>query len=150
MIEFAGRVVAKEHGSYIYIIKKGPYLYIGETQRNPIQRWNEHLQENGSFQSALRSRDEDYLLKNVGVEFFAYRCSRIESEAMPVETRRVTQLVEHELHVKFICRGKGAFELISNTLRTAPTGSKYNWVSDLVNQIYEEFWERAKKELSCD
>lgn len=143
MIEFVGRLIAREKGPFIYVIRKGPYLYIGETQRNPILRWGEHLRIEGSFQKALQSRDEEFLLKDVEMEFFAYRCTRIENEVLAVEKRKITQIVEHELHVKFVCRGKNTFELISDTTKTAPTGSRYKWINEIVDEIYDEFHTKA-------
>lgn len=139
MIEFAGSIVAREQAPYIYLIRKGSYLYIGETQRNPIQRWSEHLQENGSFQKALRNRDEEASQFNNETEFYAYRCCRIETEVRPIEKRKVTQAIEHQLHIKFVCKGGASLELISDTKRTAPTSCQYRWVNEVVDSIFEEF-----------
>jgi hypothetical protein len=136
MIELSGHVITKDNAPYIYLIRKGPYIFIGETQRNPVLIWGEHLLENGSFLNALRRRNEDFFSENVETEFYAYRCCRIETEVRAVEKRRVTQAIEHQLHVRFICNGA---DLISDTTRTAPTDCRYQWVREVVDQIYREF-----------
>ena len=139
MIKFAGHVVVKEQAPYIYLIRKGPYLYIGETQRSPILRWAEHLHENGSFRRALLNRDAETLSNDAETAFFAFKCCRIETDTKPVEKRRVTQFVEHLLHIRIVCSGKCPLEIISDTTKTAPTDCKYEWVNELVDQIYLEF-----------
>lgn len=142
MIELAGRVVTRDRSPYIYFIRRAGYLYIGETQRSPVSRWCEHIAQEGSFLRALRRIDEDISAADLETEFYGYRCTKIESELQPVETKRATQRVEHELHCRVICDGflaRASLTLISDTVRTAPTGCAYPWLPALVDEIYSEF-----------
>jgi hypothetical protein len=146
MSERAGRILTKRYSPHIYFIRKDRFLYIGETQRNPVFRWSEHLTEEGSFQKALIKRDEDIYLSDLSIEFFAYRCTKIESDVGLIDRRRVTQFVEHALHVKAICTGL-RWELISDTTQTAPAVCKYDWVDELVDDIYSSFLTDAQGNL---
>lgn len=140
MIEPAGVIIAKDSAPYIYLIKKGYLLYIGETQRNPILRWNEHL-SGGSFSQALFKADEDIYQSDLHTEFYAYRCLLIEIAIKAVERKRATQYVEHELHNEISCRGipSGYVRLISDTTRTAPLGYKYKHIRGIVDELYGTF-----------
>ena len=74
--------------------------------------------------------------------FLAYNCPTIELSVPPAERRRVTQFVEHELHVRVICNdGKlgEPLELISDTTRTAPLYCRYEWVHQVIDEIFEAF-----------
>lgn len=140
MIEPAGIIIAKDAAPYIYLIKKGYLLYIGETQRNPILRWSEHLND-GSFSRALLKADEEIYRSDLHTEFYAYRCLLIEMVIKEVERKRATQYVEHELHNEIICRGIPSIyvRLISDTTRTAPLGYKYKRIRGVVGDLYDAF-----------
>jgi predicted GIY-YIG superfamily endonuclease len=140
MIEPAGKLTITDAAPYVYFIKKGYLLYIGETQRNPILRWSEHLQD-GSFQRALLKADEEVYLSDLHTEFYAYRCILIETTIKEVERKRATQYVEDALHNTIICRGLplSNIKLISDTTRTAPLGYKYRHISSIVDEIYDKF-----------
>ena len=141
MIKFAGKIIGKRNYPYVYFIIKDSYLYIGETQDIPIRRWRDHLDINGSFSKKLRSMNEDVFYESSDIKFYAYKCKKIKENAKEVERRLVTQYVEHRLHEEIIChRDIGPkFEIISNTIRTAPKRCKYDWADDLVRDVISEF-----------
>jgi hypothetical protein len=142
MIEISGRIISKRECPYVYFIKKDRFLYIGETQSHPVLRWGQHLDKNGSFVRALQERDEEVYQNNQEIYFFAYCCRVVESSVLPVEKRRVTQFIEHQLHIRVICnRGKlyEPLELISDTKRTAPLYCNYRWIDQVVEDIFKAF-----------
>jgi hypothetical protein len=141
-ISFAGHIQAKDIAPYVYFIKRGYLLYIGETQKNPIIRWSDHLSETGSFRNAILRVDDEVLTKNFSTNFYAYRCGVIEAYVQNVEYKRATQFIEHELHSRIMCWGIPSeidIKVISNTIRTAPLGYNYEWLTQYVNLIYERF-----------
>jgi hypothetical protein len=141
-VNLAAIVQAKEISPYIYFIKKGYLLYIGETQKNPVMRWSEHLSEEGSFRQAVIRVDEEVLKIDSLIYFYAYHCSAIEEDVSIVERRRATQYVEHQLHTRIVSKGipsESEIRIISNTVRTAPLGYKYSWLNASVDSIYEMF-----------
>jgi hypothetical protein len=143
-INFAGFVRAKDVSPYVYFIKRGYLLYIGETQKNPVIRWSEHLSENGSFRDAVIRFDEEILTRNLLTNFYAYRCAIIEEKVKEVERKRSTQFIEHELHSRIMCKGipsESEIKIISNTIRTAPMGYNYKWLTQYVDLIYVKFIE---------
>ena len=100
------------------------------------------MEDQGSFRKAALERDEEAFLSEGRTEFFAYECIRIEEEVNQVERRRVTQFVEHGLHIKVICSGilaSGALELISDTKFSAPMGVNYPWAQQVIDEIYNAF-----------
>jgi hypothetical protein len=141
-IEFAGVVHAKDKSPYVYFIKRGYLLYIGETQKNPVYRWCAHLQENGSFRDAVIRVDEEILTGNFLTHFFAYRCTRIETDVGDVERRQATQYVEDKLHNRVICNGiptDNDVRIISSTVKTAPRVRVRDWLDDYTDALYEMF-----------
>jgi hypothetical protein len=141
-INFAGHLRAKDVSPYVYFIKRGYLLYIGETQKNPVIRWSEHLAEKGSFREAVLKFDEEILTRNLLTNFYAYRCQIIEEKVKEVERKRATQFIEHELHSRIMCKGipaESEITVISNTIRTAPMSYKYEWLARYVDLIYDNF-----------
>lgn len=152
-ISFAGHIQAKDISPYVYFIKRGYLLYIGETQKNPVIRWSEHLSENGSFRKAVLRVDEEILTNNFFTNFYAYRCAVIEKTVKEVEHKRATQFIEHELHSRIMCKGiptEDSVKVISNTVRTAPLGYNYEWLGEYVNLIYERFINDLTKQKSSN
>jgi hypothetical protein len=142
MISLAGVIQAPEVSPYVYFIKRGYLLYIGETQKNPVHRWSEHLSEEGSFRVAVRRVDEEIFARNLLTNFYAYRCKMIEEGVISVERKRATQYVEHELHSRIMCRGipsESEVRVISRTDKTAPMGYRYRWLSEYIDSLYEMF-----------
>jgi hypothetical protein len=140
-IDFTGVLRTKDVSPYIYFIKRGYLLYIGETQKNPVIRWSEHLGEKGSFRNAANRVDEEIIVGNFKTFFFAYECNLLETDLAEVERRRATQHIEHEVHSLIMCNGlpERGIRLISNTIRTAPLGYNYEWLSSYVKDIYQLF-----------
>jgi hypothetical protein len=141
-IRLAGVVQAKDVSPYVYFIKRGYLLYIGETQKNPVHRWSEHLSERGSFRNAVLRVDEEILTRNLLTSFYAYRCVMIEESVSEVKRKRATQYVEDKLHNRVMCRGipsESEIKVISRTDKTAPLGYGYDWLDEYVDSIYETF-----------
>lgn len=113
-----GLLSASLAGSYIYALQFNGFVYIGETQRNPVARWSQHLIGSGSFVEALAKRDV-VLSSEDGVYFLAFRCDVEKAGVLPVARRIFTQAVEHELHCLFASRRTCA-KVISDTVRTCP------------------------------
>lgn len=146
-ISLAGIIRAKDLSPYVYFIKRGYLLYIGETQKNPVFRWSEHFSLNGSFRNAIIRVDEEILTRNLFTNFYAYRCAVIEESVKEIERKRATQFIEHELHSRIMCKGLPSemeIKVISNTVRTAPMGYNYRWLTKYVDSIYDQFVEDLK------
>lgn len=104
-----------------FIVVAERFVYIGETQINPPQRWGQHLSPAGTFVGNVKEVDEEVLGPGALVQFFAYECTEI--MGVPEHERRiVTQFVEHQLHVRFVEDGVlgSRYRLVSDTTRSRP------------------------------
>ena len=121
----------------IYFIAKDVYLYIGETQKFICNRWSAHLQKNGSFSKQLKRKDEEALLADQKISFLSFHLSELEERCEKWEWKKVTQGIEHLVHLKVDQSSKitSRFQTISNTIRTAPLHSKYDWIEELSDNI---------------
>lgn len=137
-IEAAGRLVVKENSPYIYFIKRGSVLYIGETQRIPLSRWGEHFTKEGSFRKALQKVDEEIYSNDLFTELYVYRCVTVEATVAELDRRRATQYVENQVHLKLFSSGT-TLRLISDTTRTTPIYNKFNWLKTDAEQLYSLF-----------
>lgn len=113
-----GSISASLLGSYIYTLQFERFVYIGETQRNPVLRWSQHLTNSGSFKAALAERDVR-LTATDRVDFRAFRCEFEHLGIRPVSYRIFTQAIEHELHCLFASE-RTRVKLVSDTVRTCP------------------------------
>lgn len=153
MISYSGCVCGVRRAPYIYFICKSRFLYIGETQNIPIFRWSQHLELEGSFSKALLVRDPEVLQQNSPFYFFSYKCEQICAAAQPIEWKRITQFVEHQVHVNVIKNMKmfgRDLEIISDTTRTAPSSCTQAWAGSLSEQILTNFvqdWRQYFKDL---
>lgn len=138
MVEFTGIVKGKIRHPYIYVIKKGYCLYIGETQRHPVLRWGEHLTPVGSFMQKLKNEDQELWMKDIEILFLCFECEKI-SSLPSIEQELVTKYVEHKLHEFCVLNLpilKDVEKIISDTIKTAPSRCVYKWCSELAEKIF--------------
>lgn len=143
-IERAGKIAVKELCPYIYFIKRGQVLYIGETQRIPLSRWGEHFAKNGSFRKALEKVDEELYLNDLFTEIYVYRCVFIETNLKKLEHKQATQYIENQIHLKVFSSG-ATLRLISDTIRTTPINNKYNHLKTYAGDLYSFFMKDSNK-----
>jgi len=144
MIRYIGSISGIQKMPYIYLILKGSYLYIGETQRIPVKRWGEHMRANGSFTKALTKHDIEMVYRDDIIYFYGYACEKISSDVESWEWRKVTQFVEHMVHVKIHCHPLlgPKYTVISDTTRTTPRRCRYSWSNMLAEEIVTDFNEK--------
>jgi hypothetical protein len=137
MAEFRGLLELPQRGPCVYFIRKGRYLYIGETQQLVVMRWGSHFAEHGSFCDALRKVDPDLLETGDDVSFFVFYCDEIHKSCTRAKIRRTTQYLEHMLHVQAITHQKlgPRFALISDTKRTAPKVCDFAGIAGIADAI---------------
>mgnify|MGYP001060609287 FL=1 len=124
----------------IYAILKDSYIYIGETQRYVFSRWGSHLSKNGSFIVNLLKIDEDAAQEDSKVEAISFHLTEIEENCENWEWKKVTQSIEHEVHLKIDQSSviSTKYTTISNTTRTAPLHSKYQWIDSVAENLVGE------------
>ena len=140
MAEFRGRIRLPQRGPFIYFIKKGRCLYIGETQQLVVIRWGSHFSEYGSFRDALRKVDPELLETEDDVCFFVFYCDEIHKNCTLAKMRRTTQYLEHLLHVRTITHPQlgPRFDLISETKRTAPKVCDFADIASVADGIIKQ------------
>ena len=116
-------LIARAIAPYIYLIRLGDFIYVGETQRYPFHRWHEHFSEFGTFTGKIAERDPDLVGGDKQVRIYWLPIREVEHQCTKVEIKRVTQYLEHLIHLKLYCNPDivPRFSIISDTKRTAPT-----------------------------
>jgi hypothetical protein len=128
---------AKSVGPYIYIIVKGSFLYIGETQRYPFHRWHEHFSEYGTFINKLSRHDPELAEMNCHIHVYWMPLPDIENGCTSANVKRATQYLEHLIHLELYKEPKvfPKYSIISETTRTAPTRSSFPGIEKLASEI---------------
>jgi len=126
-MQYTGNLSSRIKGSFIYFIFFDDFLYVGETEKHPTQRWSSHLQSAGSFRKALIKHNDgvDQLELSNGniVTFYAFHCTEVEEKYPATQHKLATKAVEYEVHKLLMMKPSLIpvdFTLISDTLRTAP------------------------------
>ena len=138
------------HGPHVYVICTIDVVYIGETQKHPVIRWGQHLEDGGTFRVRLAEKGNPDFAYLDDLLMFAKRCDWIMTRFTEAQWKTVTQALEHTLHVKFAEDPRilgDHLRLISDTEKTAPRGFKY-WdivngcAHDIVDELRRAFNER--------
>lgn len=130
-----------DYKPHIYFIIKENCLYIGETQRNPVRRWGNHIYERGSFSKNLYKASPYIYFMDTEICFFSYDLSTIKRYIVKPYLKRESQYIEAKMHTLFLTSIINTkYNLISNVIRTDP-GSSYNsLMSDrIANEIFNQF-----------
>lgn len=129
--------MASQSAPFVYFIRKGRYLYIGETQQTVVIRWGDHLSEKGSFRNALKKFDPEILDNEEEVSFFLFFCDEIQQNVPLISMRRTTQYLEHLLHLRVVTHPKlgPRFDLISETKKTAPKFCDLAGIEEVADEI---------------
>lgn len=137
MAAFRGQITLPSRAPFVYFIKKGRCLYIGETQQIVVMRWGSHFSENGSFRGALKKVDPDLLESEDDVRFFVFYCEEIHKGCTSAKMRHTTQYLEHLLHLRTITHPQlgPRFALISETRRTAPKACDFADIEGVADGI---------------
>jgi hypothetical protein len=128
VIQYCGSIAAPVRGPILYFIWSYNILYIGETQKHPVERWNSHLSPQGTFREKLAAKGDpevDYLSD---VKLFAYHCHSLAKTFPQPQWKTATQAVEHEVHCYVLqhpSKFREQFILISDTEKTAPRRFKH-------------------------
>jgi len=114
-----GIIKGKLRSSYIYFIVLDRFIYIGETQKIPIIRWQNHLTKNGSHYKNILKFDSEIFNINPEYSFFSYECADLKVDSSMI--KRETQYIEDKIH-RLFCENRLSciYDLISDTTRTAP------------------------------
>jgi len=137
-LTFVGGVSAIWSAPFVYFIRSGECLYVGETQRHPVVRWSQHLGPQGSFRLAAEGRAEIVLDGATPIAFYAFEVAPLRSLFPEVQLKAATQAVEHEIHMLLRARPSflgPALRVISDTEKTAPRTFR-RW--DIAQALAEE------------
>lgn len=147
----AGELAIRVKSPHVYfILVARRFVYIGETQANPAQRWGEHLSSHGTLVTNVAEVDEELLLDTSTMYFFAYECPEV-ANVPQHERRLVTQFVEHQLHVKVVKDSElgSRLRIISDTSRTAPRRVRHQGLGfSLVDEVFSMFQKDASRVFS--
>ena len=140
MPKLGGKLLIKVDCPYVYFIQKGRYLYIGETQSAVVIRWGAHLSASGTFLNAINSVDPAEIDRDTEIRFLAFECNELATIDDYSVRKRTTQYLESQLHVQTVLNARigPAFEIISNTIRTAPTRCDFPCIKELAISIIDE------------
>jgi len=136
-----GKISIQENKPYIYIITKANYAYIGQTQKNPIKRWCNHLSDKDDFIGKLANEDPELATnENEPVNFYAYLCDEISENVDRNNIKRETEYIEGYLNVLFM-KDERAFNytLISNDFNTPIDSNIETITNNIAIHILENF-----------
>jgi hypothetical protein len=137
-IRYVGGLSAAVAAPHVYLIISCGCVYIGETQRNPVGRWTQHLSPEGSLRLALNAQDDVVFDLSSPIYFFAVEIGSLPALFPEVQVKSATQAVEHEIHMLLRARPTylgAAMKVISDTEKTAPRAFR-RW--DIAAQLAEE------------
>lgn len=137
-IRYVGGLTAAVAAPHVYLIIACGCLYIGETQRHPVCRWNQHLDPESSVRLALDAQEDVTFDLLSPISFFAVEIGALPSLFPQVQIKSATQAVEHEIHMLLRARPTylgAAMKVISDTEKTAPRAFR-RW--DIAAQLAEE------------
>lgn len=139
-VNLCAQSTASLSGCFCYFIFWKDFVYIGETQYNPVVRWGQHLSKNGSFHSALRRNGYPAPKENEYISLVAFSLNEVIKNCPEIQRKRVTQFIEHKLHLRWVNTAplNYDFKLISDTTRTAPMYCEYGWVDECCSHIYDK------------
>jgi len=146
-----GELSIRARSPHVYfILVARRFVYIGETQTNPAQRWGDHLSSRGTLVTNVADVDEELLSDTSTMYFFAYECAEV-VDVPQHERRLLTQFVEHQLHVRVVEDSElgSRLRLISDTTRTAPRRVRHEGLgSALVDEVFSMFRKDASRVFS--
>lgn len=137
-IRYVGSLAASPAAPHVYFILAQGLLYVGETQKHPVVRWNQHLQPEGSFRMAAFARGQVEIDVTDRIGFYAVEIEPLATLFPAAQIKAATQAVEHEVHM--LLRARPSFlgldlQIISDTARTAPRAFR-RW--DIAQALAEE------------
>ena len=136
----AGYLEVKEKCPYVYFIIKSTYIYIGQTQSNPIIRWNSHLQIQGEFKKHLMEKDIELALSDNEINFYVFSCEEILEYSTQITVRRNTEYIEGLLTTKFFESNLAGNYTVISSCDNAPIDSdKSEFLDKIVEEIMLKF-----------
>jgi|GEM_PF-2722069 len=143
-------------GSFVYLIFSKDILYIGETQKNAVSRWIQHVYYKSSFYKCVLRKGLNFQDYSDNVHFVSVELTEIRENFPENRWRVITQAVEHALH-EILQRSKSElleayhkkytdvdyYRIISDTTRTAPTkipNSDWDFARNYANQVLSDVY----------
>jgi hypothetical protein len=148
-IRYVGGLTAAMAAPHVYLIIACGCVYIGETQRHPACRWNQHLSPQGSVRLALDAQDDVSFDLSSPIALFAVEIGSLPAIFPQIQIKSATQAVEHEIHMLLRAQPTylgTALKVISDTEKTAPRAFR-RW--DIAAQLAEEAAARLRAAIEA-
>ena len=144
-------------GSFVYLIFSKDLVYIGETQRNAISRWIQHVYYKSSFYKSIIRHGFDFEDYSDSIHFISVELMEIRTRFPENRWRVITQAVEHAIHEKLHTSKSELIEayykkyfdnidyfvIISDTSKTVPTripNSDWQFAREYAGNILKEVY----------
>jgi hypothetical protein len=144
-------------GSFVYLIFSKDLVYIGETQKNAISRWIQHIYYKSSFYKSILRHGLNFNDYSENIHFISIELEEIRESFPENRWLSITRAVEHAIHEILFASKSELIEayykkyyddidyylIISDTSKTVPTkipSSEWKFAREYANKILTDVY----------